>query len=442
MATYPVKYFHSGMAGAPQLSDAHGVLTTMLDAVLVNGFNSLNPTTISRSGSVATATYATAHGYLQDQIIKVSGCNETEYNGEQRVVSVPTSTTLTFAVTGLPATLATGTPNTITAPLTFEITYSATNIRIYRSTNSSSTKPQLRVDNSLDAGWTGTYAKFARVGVAPAFKPDGFTPTGIDYIPFSTSITNSLAANQTIQSGSGATAQLGWHKWYYARADASNNSESTTPSSGNRSWTIVGDDRGFYFFTEFNFSYGKAGYAFTEFPSFRTNDIYNTFFQATDLQIAANSGTWSYSSIGGPNPYSNFCLSNDTSGKWIMRDVTSTVPCKGVLNTFQGLATQETPGYATGMAYPDPVTGGANFFPVTLQDSGGGSSGSIRGMMPGLFWIMNNNSPFNNRDTVINVAGYAGRTFFIVSLGWLQNGNVIRIAFDITGDPSNNFKWW
>ena len=37
MATIPVKHYNSGMQGAPQLANAWGDMTALLDAVLVDG---------------------------------------------------------------------------------------------------------------------------------------------------------------------------------------------------------------------------------------------------------------------------------------------------------------------------------------------------------------------------------------------------------------------
>ena len=39
MATIAVKHYNSGMQGAPQLANAWGDMTALLDAVLVDGFN-------------------------------------------------------------------------------------------------------------------------------------------------------------------------------------------------------------------------------------------------------------------------------------------------------------------------------------------------------------------------------------------------------------------
>ncbi len=65
--------------------------------------------TITRASLVATVT-KTAHGLVVGDKVKISGCTETEYNGVQTIVTVPTVDTFTFAVAGSPSTPATGAP--------------------------------------------------------------------------------------------------------------------------------------------------------------------------------------------------------------------------------------------------------------------------------------------------------------------------------------------
>jgi hypothetical protein len=65
--------------------------------------------TISRTGSVATVSL-TAHGYAVGDRVVIAGCTETEYNGTQTIVTVPNANSFTYAVTGSPASPATGTP--------------------------------------------------------------------------------------------------------------------------------------------------------------------------------------------------------------------------------------------------------------------------------------------------------------------------------------------
>src|ERR1051326_122456 len=63
---------------------------------------------ITRSSSTATVT-STAHGLSVGDKVKISGADQTEYNGTQTIVTVPTSDTFTFTVSGTPASPATGT---------------------------------------------------------------------------------------------------------------------------------------------------------------------------------------------------------------------------------------------------------------------------------------------------------------------------------------------
>ena len=56
MTDLSVKYFNSGMTGAPQISNNWGDLVTMLDACLINGFALKAIDTLTFADGVATAT--------------------------------------------------------------------------------------------------------------------------------------------------------------------------------------------------------------------------------------------------------------------------------------------------------------------------------------------------------------------------------------------------
>jgi hypothetical protein len=64
------------------------------------------PVAITRSGQVATATL-TAHGFSTGDVVNIAGAAQSEYNGD-RTITVTGVNTFTFAVTGTPATPATG----------------------------------------------------------------------------------------------------------------------------------------------------------------------------------------------------------------------------------------------------------------------------------------------------------------------------------------------
>ncbi len=116
--TFPVKWYSSAMEGAPLLSSgvagaAHttnpGSLIALLKAVLVTGFGikSVSSLVYSSAAQTITATVSAGHKYLVDQVIELSGANESGFNGEFRVLSV-TSTTVVMGLDN-------GTPSAVNA---------------------------------------------------------------------------------------------------------------------------------------------------------------------------------------------------------------------------------------------------------------------------------------------------------------------------------------
>lgn len=95
----------------------------MLDACLVTGFNPLSVASITVANNIATLTTTTNHGLNTDDAILISGAIESVFNNTFRILSTPTSTTLTFAVTTT-STGATGTITVKTAPLGWQKIFS------------------------------------------------------------------------------------------------------------------------------------------------------------------------------------------------------------------------------------------------------------------------------------------------------------------------------
>lgn len=422
MATISVKHYNSGMQGAPQLANAWGDMTALLDAVLVDGFNLRTIDTLTFADGIATARVNAGHLYLVDQVVTIAGANQAEYNGEVRVLST-TSLEFTFAVTGTPVTPATGTLSVKVAPLNFEKAFSATNKRVYRSKNVLSNRPYLRVDNSLDPAYTTTYAKKAKVLVAENMS-DVDTVVGAQ-APFDPT----KPTQNTIGTGSGTTAVDGWYKWYYSRFD-NNNADSSGGTGGNKGWVLVGDDRGFYLFNEWQVAvYGRAGYFFTDFASFRQGDAYNTLLTATEWYAAANTSP-GYNGVD----YNSYCnRSLDFTGKVLMRDHLQVG--NYIRAGFLGLNTnnaQQITGYSTAVPWPNGPDYGLILHPVYLRHE---TPGHLRGKMPGIFWV-HNDSPMADLNIVSGVTGYPGRKFLIVTSGYSSASNAARYAFDITG------PWW
>jgi hypothetical protein len=166
MTDLTVKYFNSGMTGAPQISNNWGDLVTMLDACLVNGFALKAIDTLTCTDGVATATISAGHAYQREQVVQIAGADQPEYNGQFRVLDHDHHVHLRGD--GTPASPAT-TSTSLTAkvaPLGWEKPFAGTNKAAYRSKNPQSPQNILLIDNSLKTpNYTTTWAKWANVGI-------------------------------------------------------------------------------------------------------------------------------------------------------------------------------------------------------------------------------------------------------------------------------------
>ena len=209
-----------------QMAGVVNRLNDILYAGLVTGFNSKNVSSIVVSGNIATVTTSTAHGYKVGDGIKIEGANESVFNDEFEITSVPTTTTFTFPlVTGL--TSGTGTITVKIAPLGWERVYTGTNKSVYRSLDPSSTHLYLRIDDS----------------------------------PARTATVTMYETMSSVDVGTGATSVIYWSK-------------STTANTVTRQWYLVGNKKTFYLMSEINLSIpaALAVYYFGDYRSFRAND--------------------------------------------------------------------------------------------------------------------------------------------------------------------------
>ncbi|WP_368921857.1 hypothetical protein [Comamonas aquatica] len=125
------KYFSSDMPGAPAIFADAGGLVGWLDAVLVNGYGAAVISQIVVTDGVAVATTNLGHSLRKWMVAMNADTGHEGLNGEHRVIDAA-GANYTFEVAGVPnGTYAGGSVKA--APLGFEISYSATNRRIYRS---------------------------------------------------------------------------------------------------------------------------------------------------------------------------------------------------------------------------------------------------------------------------------------------------------------------
>lgn len=205
MATYPVKYLHSQMRGAPALSAAAGTLLAVLDACLDTGFGMVSVSSISVTSGVATATVAPGDGFEAGAIIIVAGATPSALNGEARVLSTG-STSFTFATTAADGA-ASGTITAKYAPVhSWSKTYTGTNKAVWKSVDAQANGHSLRIDDSNTS--------YARV---TGYESMSDVDTGTGAFPSSAQL-----------SGGGF-----WHKVFGGLA-------------GNVRWWLAGDSRLFY----------------------------------------------------------------------------------------------------------------------------------------------------------------------------------------------------
>jgi hypothetical protein len=418
MTDLTVKYFNSGMTGAPQIANNWGDLVTMLDACLVNGFALKAIDTLTFASGVATATITAGHAYQPHQVVLVAGAEQPEYNGSFRVLTT-TMTTFTYAVTGTPVSPATTTTNLSAkvAPLGWEKPFAGTSKAAYRSKNPQSPQNILLIDNSLKTpNYTTGWAKWANVGIVEDLSDiDTIVGAQAPYDP-----------NNPTQNWKQVTAsQWGWYKWFHARGTQYESAGDS--GGGGRNWVLIGDDRLFFLFCTNAAGYGWYGrnsYCFGDLISFKPGDNYATVLAADD-NYSGMSNYWSY-----PGQFSGYGLvsSLDFTGKVLLRNHTQLGnPVRFGLTSLNTNNGQQICGRG-----PTPFPNGADYSLWLLPTYVRQEDGHMRGILPGMLW-MPQDRPYSDQTIVDNVVGQAGKRFLLVRTQYSSETEGAQIAFDITG---------
>jgi len=420
MPDLTVKYFNSGMAGAPQVSNAWGDLISLLDACLITGFNLKAIDTLTADAGIATATVSTGHGYVPEQIVLVEGAEQPEYNGEVRVLAT-TTTTFTYAITGTPVSPATSTTSLTAkvAPLGWEKPFAGTQKAAYRSKNPASPQNLLRIDDSLKTpSYTTSWAKWANVGIVEDLA-DIDTIVGAQ-APFDPS-------KPTQNWKQVAANQWGWYKWYHARQAGYDNSGDG--GGGARNWVLVGDDRVFYLFCTHQAGYnwyGRTSYCFGDITSFKPGDQYATVLAADDIYWSNSSA--GYASYPGQSSGYGLAMSLDYTGKVLLRNYTQLGnPVRFGVTSLNLGNNQQVCGRGP-MPFPNGPDYSLWLLPTYVREE----SGHMRGLMPGMFW-MPQDRPYSDQTIVDNVVGQEGRRFLLVRSQYSSDTEGAQFAFDITG---------
>lgn len=389
----PIKVYRSQDLGAPVLSGQIGQFITFLDAILVNGYNSVSVTSLTRSGSTATAVCAAPHGLSTGDVALVAGAGQTDYNVEA-VVTVVNGTTFTYDVAGAPTSPATGTITAKRAPLGYTKVFTGANKAAYRANDPAGLRHYLRVqDDGGSAGGTKECRLWGYETMTDVDTGTGVYPTAG-------------------QSSNG----------YYQM-------KSSTSDGTQRAWCLVGDGKIFYLFVDYG-SPAAGGmtstgtfYAsvFGDILSYKVGDAY-----ASVLSASTNANSTSSPQQGLGSQQTNISSPTSFSSSInIARDFTGILGSRYVGLMASGLS--GSMGFQAYIPYPHPIDNGFYINPVQVTQ---GSPSVFRGRMPGLYEGMHARA-LNNGDIVENVQGLMGRKFMTMYVNVSsQSGHVM---LDITG---------
>lgn len=424
-----VKWYNNGMTSAPTVTNQWGNLTALLDAVLVYGFGSkvINSLTFVPAadghGGTVTCHITSGHKFAVNQVVSISGAEQPEYNGEWRIDAI-WNDKFTYFTEHPPATSMASTTTALAckvAPLGFEIVFTRTNKRAYRSLHPESLGNILIVDDGIKAAPydNNAYAKWANVGIAEGMS-DIDTIVG-QQAPWD--------ANNPDYNWKGiATNQMGWYKWYFGRTSRYENSGDS--GGGNRNWVIVGDGRMFYLFITMAAGYGWYGrtcYCFGDIISFKPGDQYSTVIHADDNAGSIETGThFSYPGQGGD--YGGITHTLTWSGNAFLRNHTQVGNyCRWGVTSLNCSNAQMVNGNGY-LPYPNAPDYSMWLMPVYCRQE----DGNMRGMMPGMRWLPQYTG-YSDLSVVDNVIGQEGKKFLFVRSSYSNITEGVTTPFDITG---------
>lgn len=419
VAETKVQFICEENLNAPTLPNTWNSLIAVLDSALVTGLNLPAINNVQIDGSVILINFSSAHQLKMFQIISLSGFSPVELNTKWRIIGVPTSQQIAIdRLDTITAVTTVGIANL--SPLGYEKTFSATGKGVYRNANTKAEhRPFLRVDATLPAGWTTTYAKFARVAVMTEC-------TGIDDIssqyqmPFDAS---NPGKNWTV-SGSGTSAGNCWAKWVWSglnKALGSPNFDFTNGGiNGNRKWMIVGDEKAFFLIIQDQYGTSIASsqvvYGFGVYESLDATTLFPYFLASNAAQSTASAIIDSTSTANSVP----FCGSFEQDASYNYRD------CTNILSMNNNGATVSANTYFA--KHASATLSGNVTAPHFIQ-----ISGQIKGRIPHIYIPYSNFGTTYNNSIIIDDAAFISTPVFYrqdkIVQSWSQFYKNIGVPF-------------
>jgi hypothetical protein len=387
----PIHVFRSTDVGAPQLTGIAGSMIAVLDACLVNGYNTKS-VTITRSGETATVT-STAHGYVLDQVVEISGAAETEYNGLFKVASVPDANTFTVIVTGNPATPATGAISCKVAGAGWTKDFTATNLAAYRGPVGT-TRYFLRVND--------TFGNLARVR---GYESMTAISTGTGLFP--------------------TVAQFAGDGLVWWKSDAS--------TSATRPWTLFTDGKCIHLVHHHNATSTYISLdTFGDIKSYRSGDVHNC------ILIGSENTTNAVTTNSAPGACYSLSLGSNSAGVFMARDYFgeggSFAPQKIVNGSFNSQITSTFTNNvfgSRGVRFPNPADGGLVVSKIFI-----GTPEVLRGELPGVLCPMHFR-PFSEEFRFDGQGELLGDSYMAVNVASgsaASPGSAGQVLFKVTGN--------
>lgn len=411
------KFYYSTMKGAPNLASEWGSLLSVLKGCLLNGFNEQQVSSVVIADGIATITLGSNHGFIEHQVVSISGADQAAFNEDYRVISV-TATTITVKASDIES--ATGMMVIKTAPMGWTEKFTGTNKSVFAAKDATKNRFVLRVDNSKPDGYDTAWAKFARITIAE----DMIDIDNFGSFAKAPTAPSNVNTNEQGNGATGASGVYGWAKWYHGVETNTYLKETgTTGQSSSLAWEIVGDDSCFYLWVKITDVEGRATYAFAPIDSVSSTDSFNCFLSATDGLRAANAGGESFSTGG--NSANCQWKSLDTSGKFILRDYT------GVSNTHESCGlfslnvgnSQQVSGRSENLPFPNKPDNS-----LVLHDIYTKTINGIRGTLPTVKWI-NNRWIYSNKIVLSKEEG----KYLILGANYHNEGMTSFFAFELKG---------
>ena len=372
---YPVKYFRDGQVGAPVLTGTPGALIAVLDACLIDGFNAHLLDSLTQVGGVATATVAAGHGYVEGDILLLSGADQAEYNGEVKISNV-TITAFDFAVPDAPASPATGVITSRIAPVGgWSKAFSGANKAAYRT--------------SAVGGLLGMYYRVDDTGTTLArvvgYESMTDVDTGIGAFP--------------------SDAQVGGGGWWW---------KSDSADATARPWTLAGDAGLFYWFPDRRSSQQPPVYCAGEMETWKLGDQYAGLLIAGN----ANLNNWPGTALTYLDGASNMA--------WIARDHTQIGGAEPA--RFYGHRLGGTRLGVGGAQWPGVVDFGLYHAQITYTEDNSIPRGAVIGLYQPI-----QDMPLSPGDVAPGALG-GDRDLLVVGHGYYTGGWLSgRALIDITG---------